>query len=66
MHTVFTWLNVVATICHVINFDAATIQGWPLIDGDIYCIEAPSVRLLFNIVKLTMHVSYIFLKYNGC
>ena len=33
------------------NLDAATIQGRPLIEGSIYCTEAPSVRLLFNIVQ---------------
>ena len=37
-------------ISHFLNFDAATVQGWPLIEGSIYCTEAPSVWLLFNIV----------------
>ena len=39
MDTVFTWLNATATISHVIIFDAATIQGRPLIEGGIYCTE---------------------------
>ena len=45
-HPVFTWLNSVAT---TLNFVAATIQGWPLIKGSVYCTEAPSLQLLFNI-----------------
>ena len=31
--TVFTWLNTVATIKHVLKFDVATIQGWPPCEG---------------------------------
>ena len=49
-YTVFTWLNAVATIVPLLNFDAATIQGRPLIEGGVYCTEALSVQLLFNIV----------------
>ena len=52
-----------ATISHLFNFDAATIQGQPLIKGGIYCTEVPSMWLLFNIVRSssrqvrsTMHV----------
>ena len=40
-----------ATINHVLNFDAATIQVQALIEGGIYCTEAPSVQLLFNVVE---------------
>ena len=39
-----------ATISRVLNFDAATIQGWPLVKDSVYCTEAPSVWLLVNIV----------------
>ena len=39
-----------ATISQVLNFDVATIQGRSLTEGSIYCTEAPSVQLLFNIV----------------
>ena len=49
MNIVFTWLNATATISHLLNFDATTIQGQPLIEGSVYCIEAPSIWLLFNI-----------------
>ena len=49
-HTIFTWLNAVATIVPLLNFDVATIQEWPLIEGGVYCTEALSMRLLFNIV----------------
>ena len=33
-----------ATNSHVLNFDVATIQGWSLIKGGIYCTEAPSAK----------------------
>ena len=49
----------VATIIHVLNFNAATIQGWPLIEGGVYCTETPSVWRLFKQVKTTMHVSVL-------
>ena len=49
-HTVFTWLNAAATIVPLLNFDVATIQEQPLIEGGVYCTEALSMRLLFNIV----------------
>ena len=39
-----------ATISHVLIFDAAIIQGQPLIEDDAYCTKAPSVQLLFNIL----------------
>ena len=52
IRTVFTWLNVMITISHVLNFDAATIQGQPLIEGGIHCTEAHSLQLLFNIRSL--------------
>ena len=45
--TIFTWLNVTATISHV-KLDAATNQGRPLFKGGVYYTEAPSVRLLIN------------------
>ena len=32
-HTIFTWLNAVATITPVVKLDAATIQGWLLFEG---------------------------------
>ena len=33
-YTVLTWLNAAANISHVsLNFDAATVQGWPLFKG---------------------------------
>ena len=41
---ILTWLNAVATISHVLNFNATTIRGEPLIDGDVYCTEAPNVQ----------------------
>ena len=41
------WLDAEATISH---FDVATIQGQPIIEGGIYCTEAPSMQLLYNIV----------------
>ena len=47
-HTVFTWLNAVATITHVVKLDAPTIQGRLLFEGGVYYTEAPSMRLLFN------------------
>ena len=50
VYIVFTSLNAVATISHLLNFDAATIQGRLLIEGGIYCTEIPSMRLLFNII----------------
>ena len=37
-----------ATISHVLKLDVATIQGWLLFKGSIYCTEAVSVRLLFK------------------
>ena len=49
-HTVFTWLNAAATIVPLLNFDVATIQERPLIEGGVYCTEALSMWLLFNIV----------------
>ena len=54
---VLTWLNTTATISHVLNFDMATIQGWPLIEGDVYCTEAPSMWLLFSTLdqRLILH-----------
>ena len=62
--TVFTWLNAVATISNLLNFDMASTQEQPLITGDVYCTKAPSMWLLFNMVreslrqvKSTMHVS---------
>lgn len=36
MHTVFTWLNAMTTIQHVLKFDAVTVQEWPQFDGGIY------------------------------
>ena len=33
---------------HVLKLDAATIQGWILFEGSVYCTEAPSMWLLFN------------------
>ena len=30
-HTVFTWLNAMATISHLCKMTAATIQGWRLL-----------------------------------
>ena len=36
IHTVFNWLNTVVTIRHVLKVDAATIQRWPLLKGDVY------------------------------
>ena len=50
LHTIFTWLNTAATIVPLLNFDVATIQERPLIEGGVYCTEALSMRLLFNIV----------------
>ena len=49
-HTAFTWLNAAATIVPVLNFDAATIQGRPLIEGGVYCTEVLSVWQQFKIV----------------
>ena len=49
-YMVFTLLNVVATISHVLYFDAATIQRWPLIKGGVYCTEVSSVWILFSTV----------------
>ena len=37
------------TISHLLNFDAATVQGRPLIEGGIYCTEAPSVYSVVTI-----------------
>ena len=53
-YTVFTWLNAMVTISNLLNFDVATIQGRPLIEGGVYCTEAPSMRLLFNIVRSSL------------
>ena len=36
MHTVFTWLNAMATIKHVLKFDIVTVQEWPQFDCGIY------------------------------
>ena len=36
--TVFTWLNAMATITHVVKLDVATIKGWLLFKGGIYYI----------------------------
>ena len=44
LHSILTWLNAMATISHVLNFNVTTIQGGPLIDGGIYCTEEPSVQ----------------------
>ena len=49
--TLLTWLNTKVTISHVLIFDVANIQERPLIEGGIYCTEAPCVQLLFNIVS---------------
>ena len=45
---VFTWLNTMDTISHGLKLDAATIQGWLLVEGGVYYTEAPSMWLLFN------------------
>ena len=77
VHTVFTWLNATATIIHALNFNVATIQGQPLIEGGIYCTEAPNVRLLFDQVEdkrgqpcMLMYLTSCFRIYsklnNGC
>ena len=47
-HTVFTWLNAVATISHIVKLDVATIQGQQLFKSNVYYTEAPSVELLIN------------------
>ena len=39
MHTVFTLLNAAATISPVTKIDAATIQGWLLLEGSVYCTK---------------------------
>ena len=31
VQTIFTWLNTMATVSHVLKLDAATIQGWCLL-----------------------------------
>lgn len=38
LHTVFTWLNIAATIRHVLKFIVATIQGWHLLH--LACVAA--------------------------
>ena len=54
-----------ATISHVLNIDVATIQGRTLIEGGVYCTEAHSVWLLFNIASLiklkTSQVNHVML-----
>ena len=64
-HTVFTWLNVAATITHVVKLDVATIQGRLLFEGVfitlkhlacsyysiiIISVELKSVQVNFTIV----------------
>lgn len=36
IHTVFNWLNAMVTIRHVLKVDAAAIQRWPLLKGDVH------------------------------
>ena len=48
IHIIFTWLNAVATITHIVKLDVATIQGRLLFESGIYYTEASSVQLLFN------------------
>ena len=49
-----------AIINHIFNFDVATIQGWPLIKGGIYCTEHLACNhylIKLKQVRSTMHVS---------